>query len=219
LPLALRAVRQVAPSTPPRPARPRAARTQGERALKWGRASGRRRNGATQAEACISWAATLATSAVGDRDGPASSQEVAGPQRIGGVEQELAEAGEVGGAGDLGQDRRSSFPPSSGQAWQPRPFARTLGGVQARPDHPVQQAVLGRDPALAPSPTPQVRAESARALCTGCGGPLVGRQRVGCSSRCRAVVSRQRKAEARRERDAEIRALLEAALEKLREDP
>ena len=197
MPLALRAVRQVAPSTPPRPARPRAARTQGERALKWGRASGRRRNGATQAEACISWAATLATSAVGDRDGPASSQEVAGPQRIGGVEQELAEAGEVGGAGDLGQDRRSSF----------------------RPDHPVQQAVLGRDPALAPSPTPQVRAESARALRTGCGGPLVGRQRVGCSSRCRAVVSRQRKAEARRERHAEIRALLEAALEKLREDP
>ena len=31
--------------------------------------------------------------------------------------------------------------------------------------------------------------------------------------------SRQRKAEARRERDAEIRALLEAALEKLREGP
>ena len=48
---------------------------------------------------------------------------------------------------------------------------------------------------------------------------MVGRQRVGCSSRCRAVVSRQRKAEARRERHAEIRALLEAALEKLRGDP
>jgi predicted nucleic acid-binding Zn ribbon protein len=40
-----------------------------------------------------------------------------------------------------------------------------------------------------------------------------------CSPRCRAARSRQRKAEARRERDAEIRALLEAALEKLREDP
>jgi hypothetical protein len=34
-----------------------------------------------------------------------------------------------------------------------------------------------------------------------------------------AARSRQRKAEARRERDAEIRALLEAALEKLREQP
>ena len=40
-----------------------------------------------------------------------------------------------------------------------------------------------------------------------------------CSGRCRAARSRQRKAEARRERDAEIRELLEAALEKLREDP
>jgi hypothetical protein len=33
------------------------------------------------------------------------------------------------------------------------------------------------------------------------------------------VVSRQRTAEARRQRDAEIRALLEAALEKVKEDP
>jgi hypothetical protein len=32
-------------------------------------------------------------------------------------------------------------------------------------------------------------------------------------------VSRQRTAEARRQRDAEIRALLEAALEKVKEDP
>ena len=40
-----------------------------------------------------------------------------------------------------------------------------------------------------------------------------------CSGRCRAARSRQRKAEARRERDAEIRALLEAALTKLREAP
>jgi hypothetical protein len=67
------------------------------------------------------------------------------------------------------------------------------------------------------SPRPQVRAESARALCRGCGAPLVGRQRVACSSRCRAVVSRRREAETRRERDAEIRGLLKAALEKLQE--
>ena len=40
-----------------------------------------------------------------------------------------------------------------------------------------------------------------------------------CSGRCRAARSRQRKVEARRERDAEIRALLEAALNKLREGP
>ncbi len=66
-------------------------------------------------------------------------------------------------------------------------------------------------------PRPKVRAESARALCRACGGPLVGPQRVACSARCRAGVSREQKAEVRRERDAEIRALLEAALEKLSE--
>jgi predicted nucleic acid-binding Zn ribbon protein len=48
--------------------------------------------------------------------------------------------------------------------------------------------------------------------------PIHARQQV-CSARCRATRSRQRKVEARLERDAEIRALLEAALEKLREDP
>ena len=37
--------------------------------------------------------------------------------------------------------------------------------------------------------------------------------------RCRAARSRQRKVAARRERDAEIRVLLEAALQKLTEDP
>ena len=48
--------------------------------------------------------------------------------------------------------------------------------------------------------------------------PIHARQEV-CSGRCRAARSRQRKAETRRERDAEIRTLLEAALEKLKEDP
>jgi len=48
--------------------------------------------------------------------------------------------------------------------------------------------------------------------------PIHAGQEV-CSGRCRAARSQQRKAEARRERDAEIRALLETALEKLREDP
>ena len=48
--------------------------------------------------------------------------------------------------------------------------------------------------------------------------PIHARQEV-CSGRCRAAGSRLRKAEARRERDAAIRALLEAALKRLREDP
>jgi predicted nucleic acid-binding Zn ribbon protein len=54
--------------------------------------------------------------------------------------------------------------------------------------------------------------------CPVCGtAPIHAGQEV-CSARCRVARSRQRKAEARRARDAEIRALLEAALEKLRED-
>jgi hypothetical protein len=48
--------------------------------------------------------------------------------------------------------------------------------------------------------------------------PIHARQEV-CFARCRAARTRQRKAEARRKRDGEIRALLETALEKLREDP
>jgi hypothetical protein len=68
-----------------------------------------------------------------------------------------------------------------------------------------------------PVSRPKEPVESARALCKGCGGPLVGRQRTACSNRCRAAGSRQRKADAQRERNAEIRALLEAVLEKLRE--
>ena len=46
--------------------------------------------------------------------------------------------------------------------------------------------------------------------------PLTARQKVW-SARCLAARSRQRRAAAQRERDAEIRALLEAALEKLQE--
>ena len=55
-------------------------------------------------------------------------------------------------------------------------------------------------------------------LCPICQKVSIHARQEVCSGRCRAARSRQRKAEARRERDAEIRALLEAALEKLQED-
>jgi len=56
-------------------------------------------------------------------------------------------------------------------------------------------------------------------LCPICRkAPIHAGQEV-CSGRCRAARSRQRKAGGRLERDAQIRALLEAALAKLREDP
>jgi len=73
-----------------------------------------------------------------------------------------------------------------------------------------------------PISRPPVPLESARALCMGCGGPLVGRQTVACSGKCRAQVSRQRATAARlaerwahEKRDAEIRADLEALLRRL----
>jgi hypothetical protein len=53
----------------------------------------------------------------------------------------------------------------------------------------------------------------------GAAGHWSGASGVACSPRCRAVVSRQRKAETRRKRDAEIRALLEKALKGLTEEP
>jgi hypothetical protein len=54
-------------------------------------------------------------------------------------------------------------------------------------------------------------------LCPVCRKVRIHARQEVCSGRCRAARSRQRKAEARRERDAEIRALLEAALNKLTE--
>jgi len=66
--------------------------------------------------------------------------------------------------------------------------------------------------------TPDREAVLASPRCPICHiAPIHVRQEV-CSARCRAARSRQRKAEAREERDAAIRSLLEAALEKLRED-
>lgn len=48
--------------------------------------------------------------------------------------------------------------------------------------------------------------------CSACGKPLTGRQRLSCSGRCRAALSRKKKAEAQEERDRKIRGLLEEAL-------
>ena len=74
-------------------------------------------------------------------------------------------------------------------------------------------SLAGREPERSPvlgAPEP---------ACVICGGPRNPRKWQTCSDACRTALNRQRKAEARRERDAEIRALLEAALEKLREEP
>ncbi len=41
--------------------------------------------------------------------------------------------------------------------------------------------------------------------CESCGTPLTGRQKKCCSGRCRAALSRSRRAEAQEERDQRIR--------------
>jgi predicted nucleic acid-binding Zn ribbon protein len=56
-------------------------------------------------------------------------------------------------------------------------------------------------------------------LCPVCQNVLIHAGQEVCSGRCRAARSRLRKAEAQRERDAEIRAMLEAAIRKLGENP
>ena len=80
-----------------------------------------------------------------------------------------------------------------------------------------QEAATGSEP----SPGREVSVRGARALlgerqgpaatCPVCTGPLIGRGRV-CSGRCRAELSRRRRAEKARARGAEIMAHLTAAL-------
>jgi predicted nucleic acid-binding Zn ribbon protein len=69
-----------------------------------------------------------------------------------------------------------------------------------------------------PPPTPKVQPQAARAgyaapgvPCPICRQPLPAGRRV-CSGRCRAALSRTRRAEAQAARDAEVRRLLAAAL-------
>lgn len=47
--------------------------------------------------------------------------------------------------------------------------------------------------------------------CLGCGKPLTDRQKGACSGRCRAKLSRQRKATSHQHRDDELRVLARAA--------
>jgi len=44
--------------------------------------------------------------------------------------------------------------------------------------------------------------------CPVCTGPMTGRQRSGCSGKCRAAVSRKKKAEAQESRDSRLRGLV-----------
>jgi predicted nucleic acid-binding Zn ribbon protein len=77
-----------------------------------------------------------------------------------------------------------------------------------------------------PASDPDPNAESVRALlaasgepsCGNCGTPLAGRQRLACSARCRAVLSRNRQAKSRAARDQQIRMPLVTA-QRMTSDP
>ena len=51
--------------------------------------------------------------------------------------------------------------------------------------------------------------------CPACGKALTSGQNTACSGKCRAELSRRRRAENRQQRDQALRALLEAALNRL----
>ena len=53
--------------------------------------------------------------------------------------------------------------------------------------------------------------------CPVCKGPMTDRQRTGCSGKCRAEASRQRRVEFDRGRKRKVRDLLEEAIEVLSE--
>ncbi len=45
--------------------------------------------------------------------------------------------------------------------------------------------------------------------CPVCKGPMTGRQKSACSGKCRATLSRQKKAQAQEERDHRLQRLVE----------
>ena len=75
-----------------------------------------------------------------------------------------------------------------------------------------------RSPA-SPEPERSALVDSPERRCVVCGEPRSPRKREACSDACRTALSRTRRVDAQRERDAEIRGLLEAALNKLKENP
>ncbi len=52
--------------------------------------------------------------------------------------------------------------------------------------------------------------------CETCGAPLTGRQKSACSGRCRAALSRKKKARAQEERDHRPQRLVETLAQEMR---
>ncbi len=63
----------------------------------------------------------------------------------------------------------------------------------------------------APSPA-VVGSGGALRACPICGKPLTGRQTSACSDKCRAALSRRKRADEQSEKDRRVRELLEAAV-------
>jgi pyruvate/2-oxoglutarate dehydrogenase complex dihydrolipoamide acyltransferase (E2) component len=86
-----------------------------------------------------------------------------------------------------------------------------------------QPETVSSDPSRRLAPAESVRAlvVASERRCSACGKPLTRRQRLACSAKCRATLSRRRQDAARRAQLQDVTSLLQAALAKLRtlDDP
>jgi len=68
-----------------------------------------------------------------------------------------------------------------------------------------------------PQPERSAVVASPQPVCAVCGGPRDPRKRETCSDKCRAALSRRRRASATEARDRALEELLETALRRLRD--
>ncbi len=85
-----------------------------------------------------------------------------------------------------------------------------MSEAMSMPDDPPESERAAVAPGVVGFPDPILPGS-----CPVCGSPLTGRQRVACSDRCRAELSRRRKAQAQAERETQVRAYLQTAGEAL----
>ncbi len=123
---------------------------------------------------------------------------------------------------ELAPDRLLEVPPSPRCGFVGRARDRLSRQIYAlsQPRQGVDSGLtMFSDKIPAPDPLQGARAPvvGSSRTCQVCGKPLEGRERVCCSGRCRAVLSRLRE-QARMERSRKIRRLLDMALRLLEQE-
>jgi predicted nucleic acid-binding Zn ribbon protein len=83
---------------------------------------------------------------------------------------------------------------------------------------PYTQVAIGQEKTERAAPSPAVLGfGGAIRICPICNRPLTGRQTSACSDKCRAALSRRRRAEGQLEKNRRVRELLQAAVRVLSE--